>query len=86
MDAAVVKIAFFLFGWFCIASTGFAAWQIWKYFDPRWGRTSANVVTALAMIPLLFGGYALFAVLWVTWWLIKRTWLLAARYRKRLAA
>ena len=68
---------------FDIAGTVFGAWQIWRYFDARWGNTAANIATALSVIPLFWGGCLLFVPLWVAWWLTKRTWHLAAGHRER---
>ncbi len=50
-----------------LASMCFAAMQIWQYLDrsPRWGRSAANVVTGLAVIPLLWGGWLLFDIIWI---------------------
>jgi hypothetical protein len=79
--AGAVLIAAGLFG---LVATTFAAFQIWYYFDgsPRWTRSTANIVTGLSIIPLLWGGCLVFVVLWASWWLTKRIWRLTSGLRK----
>jgi hypothetical protein len=76
-----------LLGLLDLASTGIAVLLLFNWlYRSRWGPSAAIIVTCLAVIPLVSGAWLIFDVLWMAWWLIKRTWLYAARYRNRLAA
>ncbi|MGD0114856.1 MAG: hypothetical protein ABSC13_02480 [Dehalococcoidia bacterium] len=70
-----------------LLSTGFAALWIYSWINgSQMGHSAAVILTALAIIPLMWGGCLLFDVLWVAWWFVKRAWSLSNRLRHGAAA